>query len=338
VQRPPRAVRPGRTEVARAAGARVASVRRAARPRIALVPMLHRRGGDEAFAVVDDGFLLSTLPDGWRCLALLDDRVRLRSRAGRDLAPSLPGIATALAKLCPPRGAGPTILDGIVILPSAGERPSPTLADVLAFAVLDVLCVAGRDVTGRALRERQELLRGLSWSRDGAVRFEPAWRGDARAGLAQLDSAGTLASGALLARRAASRYRPGLRAADWISFGEPAGAEMLLCGIASSGALVLGMPTPPGIVLGGVTWPTRRWSALAERCREGPALFATDALWPSLGPVAWTCPELWLRVAPDVRPGSGRGGPRWRFGRVQEDLSLPAVTGDAGTDVATELW
>ena len=173
MQRPPRAVRPGRTEVARAAGARVASVRRAARPRIALVPMLHRRGGDEAFAVVDDGFLLSTLPDGWRCLALLDDRVRLRSRAGRDLAPSLPGIATALAKLCPPRGAGPTILDGIVILPSAGERPSPTLADVLAFAVLDVLCVAGRDVTGRALRERQELLRGLSWSRDGAVRFEP---------------------------------------------------------------------------------------------------------------------------------------------------------------------
>ncbi len=48
-----------------------------------------------------------------------------------------------------------------------------------------------------------------------------------------------------------------------------------------------------------------------------------DQMWPSLGPVTWVEPDLWLAVEPDVRAGSGRGGPRWRFVRVQEDLSRP---------------
>jgi hypothetical protein len=106
---------------------------------------------------------------------------------------------------------------------------------------------------------------------------------------------------------------------------------MLLCGIAASGALVLGMPLPQGVVFGGVTWPTRRWRELAPRCREGAAPFATDGLWPSLGAIAWAQPDLWLAVAPEVRPGSGRGGPRWRLVRVQEDLTR-AHAASAGAD------
>jgi hypothetical protein len=87
-------------------------------------------------------------------------------------------------------------------------------------------------------------------------------------------------------------------------------------------------------VPGGATWPTRRWRALAERCREGPQPFASHELWPSLGTVAWARPEIWLAVEPDVRSGSGRAGPRWRLRRVQEDLAPPpsAVAAHDGGD------
>ena len=313
--------------------------RRPARPKIALAPTLHRPGAEEDLAAIDAGFLLAQLPDGWRCLALLDDRVRVRSRAGHDLAAALPAVAAALARLGPPQGAGPTIVDGILVLPPRSEQPAPRLADVASFAVLDLLCSAGRDVTMRPLRARLELLRALRWPRDPALQLVSCWHGDARASLAQLQTSGQAAFSALLARRAASPYLPGLRSPDWISFGEPIVAEMLLCGIAASGALVLGMPLPQGLVFGGVTWPTRRWRELAQRCREAEAPFATDALWPSLGAVTWARPDLWLAVEPDVRPGSGRGGPRWRLLRVQEDLSRP---GDASADpagtVAAEIW
>lgn len=297
--------------------------------------MLARPGSDHDLDGIDDGYLLSTLPDGWRCLVLLDDRVRVRSRAGHDLGAQLPSLVAALAKIRPARGASPTILDGILVLPPAADCPAPTLADVGAMIVLDALCVVGRDVTGRPLRERQALLRELPWPRDPALRFEPAWRGDARASLAQIQTSGTLTPGALLARRASSPYRPGVRAATWITFGDGERAEMLLCAIASSGALVLGVPAPPGIAFGGVTWPTRRWTALAARCAEGPPLFSIDALWPSLGSLTWARPDLWLTVTPEVRPGSARGGPRWRLLRVQEDLSSPLA---AAVTPGVEAW
>jgi hypothetical protein len=239
--------------------------------------------------------------------------------------PFLPELAAALASLTPDRGKGPTILDGILVLPPGGTLAWPGLADVSGFAVLDAPCVAGRDLTALPLAARHEHLRSLRWPRDGTVRCEPPWRGDARASLAQLKNAGRLAGGALLARRAAARYLPGRSTGDWLSFGEPDRVEMVLCGIASSGALVLGMVSPHGLIPGGLSWPTRRWRALAQRCREGRAPFASFSPWPSLGTITWAEPEVWLALEPDVRPGSGRGGPRWRLLRVQEDLSVPVL-------------
>jgi ATP-dependent DNA ligase len=313
---------------ARAARSRPASGRERRPAAVALAPMLHRRGSDDDLARVGDDFLLSTLPDGWRCVAVLDAQVRLLSRSGIDLAPFVPRITERLAALAPGRGGGPTVLDGILILPGEAEQPAPGLGDVTGFAVLDAPCIAGTDLTTQPLAARQERLRALRWPRDGGVTFERAWRGDARASLAQLQSAGTLAGGTLLARRAASPYLPGRCTGAWLSFGERESAEMLLCGVAASGALVLGTVSPHGLLPGGVTWPTRRWRALAARCREGRAAFDGGTPWPSLGAIAWAEPDLWLALEPDVRAGSGRSGPRWRFLRVQEDISAPAPAGD----------
>lgn len=315
---------------ARAARSRPTSGRERRPAAVALAPMLHRRGSDAELAQLGGDFLLSTLPDGWRCVAVLNARVRLLSRSGRDLALLVPGIAERLAALAPGRGGGPTVLDGILVLPGEGEQSAPGLGDVTGFAVLDAPFVAGTDLTTQPFTARQERLRALRWPRDGVVDFERAWRGDARASLAQLQSAGALAGGALLARRATSSYRPGRSTGEWLSFGEPERAEMLLCGIAASGALVLGTPSPHGLLPGGVTWPTRRWRALAARCREGGAAFDGGTPWPSLGEIAWAAPDLWLALEPDVRAGSGRSGPRWRFLRVQEDISAPKPAGELG--------
>lgn len=312
-----------------------ATRRRAARPPIALAPMLPRAGDEHDLAALDDAFVLTALPDGWRCLVELDDRVRIRARGGADLAPYLPEITAALAHLRPRHGDGTTILDGVLALPDASDERWPGLADVTALVVLDAPCLAGRDLTARPLRERRERLRALRLPQDGPLHAAPTWRGDARASLAQLRSAGAVAAGALLARRDDSSYRPGVRGAGWLAFGERSLREFLLCGIASSGALLLGRCTPLGLVPAGAAWPTRRWRVLAERCREGPPPFSEPGVWPSLGEITWARPELWLAVEPDVRPGSARGGPRWRPVRVQEDLSPPrAATLPGGADDA----
>jgi hypothetical protein len=262
---------------------------------------------------------------------LLDDRVRVRSRAGVDLAPRLPAVAAPLAALRASLGGRPSILDAVLTLPPATDEAWPALQDATGIAVLDAPLVAGRDLTARPLRERLEHVRALGLPDGGPLRALPAFRGDARATLAQLASAGAAAAGTLLARRSASRYRPGVRCADWMLFESTPRAEMLLCGIAASGALVLGSWSPLGLVPGGATWPTRRWRALAARCRRGPAPFPPGDLWPSLGAVTWVQPEVWLAVEPDVREGSGRSGPRWRAVRVQEDLSPPAAASDGST-------
>ena len=115
-------------------------------------------------------------------------------------------------------------------------------------------------------------------------------------------------------------YRPASSTADWLVFGAPELRERVLCGIAGSGALVLGVATSHGLAFAGVARPTRAWRGLALLCDEGPPPFPMPRVWASLGPIAWARPDVWVAVAADERPSAGRGGPRWRFVRWQQDL------------------
>ncbi|HZR83931.1 MAG TPA: hypothetical protein VFD92_22740 [Candidatus Binatia bacterium] len=300
--------------------------RRAARPRVALTPMWPVAGGDPA--IIDrsgEDHLLSPWRDGWRCLVVLDDRVRMRGRAGRDLTQALERFVDPLAASRARAGAGTTtVLDALAVAPGAGGDGADGAADLAACEALDVVDVLvrdGRDVTALALSERQRELRELRLRERDGVRVLPAWRGSASAAWEQSVQGGRAAYSGILARRARSPYRPGVRSDDWVAFVERPLEELLLCGITRSGALVLAMPTSHGLAFAGLAWPTRDWSVLAARCREGAPAFEPPAIWPSLGPIAWAKPELWVAVARDVRPSSGRGGPRWRFVRVQEDLA-----------------
>jgi hypothetical protein len=310
-------------------------IKRPARPRVPLAPMWPVDRPREAVAELGTGFLLSAVPDGWRCLVVLDDRVRIRSRAGHDLSPRLPHLRAALAAAC--RGArhgeATTVLDAILAVPPASSAPEPTLEGVEALHALDVLCWKGTTTTRAPFDRRRAHLQELRADPSGLVRVTASWHGDGGAALEQLETAGEGSAGALLARLESSPYRPGIRSAEWLRFGADPLYEFLLCGIADSGALVLGMPGPGGLAWAGLCWPTRAWSRLALRCDPGEAPFPLPGVWSSLGRITWAAPTMWVAVRAEVRPGSGVGGPRWRFVRVQEDLTLaPASLAAASPD------
>ena len=302
--------------------------RRSSRGKLALAPMIPRQVADSAR--IDERFLLSPLADGWRCLALIDDRIRLRARGGRDLSCELGAIAGELGRArlrAARRRLDYTVLDGVLELSAAaraGDEPL-RIGSATRLTVLDALWLDGRDLTGLDIKRRLAALAALDVAPcHDRVEIAPAEHGPAAAYLEQFVAAGSLG---LLARRAGSRYRPGASSAEWLVVLTRPTREFLLCGIASAGALVLGMPTPNGIAFGGVTWPTRAWTDLALRCEPGPPPFPPPPIWGSLGRVAWSAPTLWIAVTPEVRDGSGKGGPRWRFIRVQEDLAPPPATG-----------
>jgi hypothetical protein len=295
--------------------------KRHARPRVALAPMVPEAVADPR--EIPSDYVLTPLAEGWRVLVLCDDRIRVRSRSGSDLAPFLPELVGALSRQRRSRTkAAPTAVDAILCWPRRADGAWPTLDAVDSIVLLDLLVSAGRDVTRRDLHGRVALLRA-EFAEDGPIRLAPIWRGAAADAWAQARNASVAPQAGLLARRAAAPYRPGQRSRDWLACELEPGAELLLCGVAESGAIVLGAPTPRGIAFAGLTWPTRRWAELAGRCEEGPRPFPDPGVWPSLGRIAWARPTLWLSVVPDRRPASGKGGPAWRLRHVQEDLSAP---------------
>ncbi|MEV5969080.1 DNA ligase [Streptomyces sp. NPDC051921] len=112
------------------------------------------------------GFQYSLKLDGFRALAfVLDDRqVFLQSRNRRDLAPEFPGIAAYLGEALPPG----IVLDGELCAYREGRlsftdllrshRDRERAGIPVSYIAFDLLALPGRDLRGRPLRERWELL------------------------------------------------------------------------------------------------------------------------------------------------------------------------------------
>ena len=180
-----------------------ASRKRPARPRVPLAPMRPEPVSDAA--TIPEDFLLTPFPEGWRVLVLLDDRVRVRSRSGVDLAPWLPEIVAALSQRGRRRrGAGATeltVADGVLRWPRRTDDAWPTLAAVDSLTLLDLLVCRGRDVTGCEVPVRRDLLRGLGLAREPVVDLAPSWRGSATAAWAQARHASVAPQAGVLAGR-----------------------------------------------------------------------------------------------------------------------------------------
>jgi hypothetical protein len=126
-----------------------------------------------------DGWVYEEKVDGWRTLAYKDGaRVRLISRNGRDHTRRFAGIVAAIAKL----SARSLVLDGEVAifdeqLRSRFDWLREPDADAIAtppmFIAFDVLHRDGRELTGRALRERRDRLEDVV---DGSEHVLPVRR------------------------------------------------------------------------------------------------------------------------------------------------------------------
>lgn len=166
--------------------------------------------------VLTDGWAVEPKLDGWRTLIYYDDRLRVRTRSGRDITASVPelhGIGDQL-----PAG---TMLDGELVagqgrpgdfyrlMPSLSSRHRTTAVSFMAF---DVLAIDGSLVTSRPYRERRRLLeeldfKGPAWCTtvsfiDGGA---DAFRACVEAGLE-----------GLVLKRLDSRYEPGRRSRRWV--------------------------------------------------------------------------------------------------------------------------
>ncbi|AGZ43975.1 non-homologous end-joining DNA ligase [Actinoplanes friuliensis] len=163
--------------------------------------------------------------DGIRCLAYVDDGVRLFSRNGRDITTGYP----ELAELVPLAAGHRVVLDGeLVALDSAGvasfERlqqrmhlsaPAPALVTAVpvVYEVFDLLFLDGEATTALPYLQRRELLAGLDLAGDAVrvpahfVNADPA---------AVLTAARSQGLEGIVAKRLGSTYQSGRRSRDWI--------------------------------------------------------------------------------------------------------------------------
>ena len=188
----------------------------------------------------DPHFVYEPKYDGIRAVAEIGDGVRLWSRLGNDKAAQFPEIARALEKWAQKRKAT-VVLDGeIVALDEKGEptgfqalqgrihlsdpsrpvrhsraaRPSGRSgATSTAFIAFDLLQDGKTNLRERPLTERRAALEKIfSKTGDPILRLSRQVRGD---GHALYDEAFKQGWEGLIAKHAASLYKPGKRTPDW---------------------------------------------------------------------------------------------------------------------------
>lgn len=297
--------------------------------------------------------------DGMRVLVdVHDGAVRITSRTERDVTVAFPELADAAAGIA---DFGDLLLDGEVVvmrdgLPSFGslaerfnvtsDRVARTLAAQapVTLMVFDVLRAAGSDLTGRALRQRRDLLDGLA----GAgltgrwVQVPPVFD-DGDELIAATADAGVEG---IVSKRLDSRYHPGARSDDWRKSVHRSTGSFVLGGWRPQtgttdrlGALLLGSPAPGGLLFRG-----RIGSGLAGRAGQS-LLLQLRELTTEVDPFVVPPPTADVRGTRWLRPdliadvefhGTAPGGrlrqPTWRG--LRPDLEPADLTGQV--ELATD--
>jgi ATP-dependent DNA ligase len=122
--------------------------------------------------------------DGYRCLARIEDRVRLASRLARDLTRFFPDVAATLAS----QVKGPVLLDGEVVVWIDGRLEFQALQERLvagrrldeltrarpaSYVAFDVLAHGGDDLTGWPWWRRRERLEDLMAATSPPLHLSP---------------------------------------------------------------------------------------------------------------------------------------------------------------------
>ncbi len=204
--------------------------------------------------------------DGMRVLADLvggrERRLRLTSRTEKDATVSFPELHGLPGEDVLLDGEVVALVDGAPSFGALAERMHVSKADraralaerlPVTYLVFDVLRLDGRDLLREPLARRREILEGLGladvhWQvpdtyADGAMLFEA-----------------TLQQGleGIVSKRLSSRYEPGRRSPHWLKFPHRRRESYVVGGwryetdsASRLGALLVGEPTPDGLVYRG---------------------------------------------------------------------------------------
>lgn len=249
--------------------------------------------------------------DGYRLhLWLEDGRVRLLTRRGHDWADRMPALARRAETLA----ARTAYLDGELVVLDDDGRPDfdalhgwirsrrKRVPGHLAFQAFDLLHLDGEDLRPHRLTDRKAALAALL-GRSGpaarTIRYVDHLEGDGAVFLEQVRAAGLEG---VVSKRATSRYRPGVRAAEWVKTKCFERYDLVAVGFTGApGAILVAAEEPSGRLryVGRVKgWVARKSqaglvAALSER--------ETDA-WPLAGrapavkDARWVRPELTVTV------------------------------------------
>jgi bifunctional non-homologous end joining protein LigD len=171
-----------------------------------------------------DGWLYEVKWDGHRCLAALGGATRLTSRTGRDVTTQFPELLEMHRQLA----ARNAVVDGEIVALDRDGRPSfqrmqdrfHRPADELArrqdrvpiqFLAFDLLWLDGVSLLEEPLAERRARLAEV-FVETGRLRLSQAVSGR---GTDLFEHVKRLGLEGLIAKRAASPYRPGKRSPDW---------------------------------------------------------------------------------------------------------------------------
>lgn len=243
-------------------------------------PMLAQLTAAEAFGP-KEGWAFEMKWDGVRVLAyLVDGRVELRSRRGRDDTAAYADVATALTAV-PARSA---VLDGEVVVLDADGRPSFGLlqarinltraADIARLSathpaqlmLFDVLELDGESLLDLTYDERRAVLEALVEPGPGSrLQVPPVFDGDLAAAMGTSEEFGLEG---VVAKRRSSRYVPGGRGDAWRKIKHSKTQEVVVGGwrpgqgrrAGGIGSLLMGVPTEDGLHYVG-----RVGSGLADR-------------------------------------------------------------------------
>jgi bifunctional non-homologous end joining protein LigD len=242
--------------------------------------------------------------DGYRTIVHLDDgHVRLQSTAGHDVTERWPEFA-GLADSVNARSA---ILDGELVVFDDDGRPRFELAQrsgvgsdrqaVIQF--FDVLQIDGNDTIELAYLDRRRLLDQLVEPGDNWT--VPSFRlGDGAALVAATAEQGLEG---VIAKRVDSVYRPGTRSKDWRKIKNRTKVELTIGGFTAGignradtfGALLVGRPTPTGLVFAGgvgTGFDQRTLRVLTDRLR---GLATDECPFDPLPPTSATRTATWVR-------------------------------------------
>jgi ATP-dependent DNA ligase len=256
--------------------------------------------------------------DGFRALAFVrSGGVYLQSRQAKDLTPYFPDVVAAVREALPPgtvvdgelvvwdTESGCTVFPALLGRITAGRRLSQEAAARPASLVLfDVLADAGRDLTGRPLRQRRARLEDLLAGAPAALAVCPQ-TSEVDVARVWFDELAVTGVEGLVVKDLDSRYRPGR--AGWWKLKRRVTTEAIIGGILGA------VDDPRVLLLGRLDDQNRlRYVArtvpltLSQRQEIGRMLTAAGGAhpWPQPLPAAWSGqldrrePKPYVQVAP----------------------------------------